>query len=74
MTINDGKGESNMEGTEINVLNQDTMKAIIAANIAELRKMNGMTQQDLAAKPVMLANALSAFNKSFKFTLIVCCK
>ena len=52
-----------MEGTEINVLNQDTMKAIIAANIAELRKMNGMTQQDLAAKLNYTDKAISKWER-----------
>ena len=63
MTINDGKGESNMEGTENIVLNQDTMKAIIAANIAELRKKNGMTQQDLAAKLNYTDKAISKWER-----------
>ena len=52
-----------MEGTEITTLNQDAMKAIIAANIAELRKMNGMTQQDLAAKLNYTDKAISKWER-----------
>ena len=52
-----------MEGTENIVLNQDTMKAIIAANIAELRKKNGMTQQDLAAKLNYTDKAISKWER-----------
>ena len=52
-----------MEGTENIVLNQDTMKAVIAANIAELRKKNGMTQQDLAAKLNYTDKAISKWER-----------
>ena len=52
-----------MEGTEIITLNQDALKAVIAANIAELRKKNGMTQQDLAAKLNYTDKAISKWER-----------
>ena len=36
-----------MDTVEATPLTQDSLKAIIAANIADLRKKNGMTQQDI---------------------------
>lgn len=63
MPINGGKGGSDVEGTEIITLNQDALKAVIAANIAELRKKNGMTQQDLAAKLNYTDKAISKWER-----------
>jgi transcriptional regulator with XRE-family HTH domain len=52
-----------MAGTEINALNQDVLKSIIAANIADLRKKNSMTQQELAAKLNYTDKAISKWER-----------
>lgn len=63
MSINGGKGGNDVEDTEIITLNQDALKAVIAANIAELRKKNGMTQQDLAARLNYTDKAISKWER-----------
>ena len=52
-----------MDSTGINTLNQDALKSIIAANIADLRKKSGMTQQDLAAKLNYTDKAISKWER-----------
>ncbi len=52
-----------MDTVESTPLTQDTLKAIIAANIADLRKKNGMTQQDLAAKLNYTDKAISKWER-----------
>ena len=52
-----------MDGIETTPVTQDGLKAIIAANIAELRKKNGMTQQDLAGKLNYTDKAISKWER-----------
>ncbi len=52
-----------MDSSGINTLNQDALKSIIAANIADLRKKSGMTQQDLAAKLNYTDKAISKWER-----------
>jgi transcriptional regulator with XRE-family HTH domain len=52
-----------MDTVEATPLTQDSLKAIIAANIADLRKKNGMTQQDLAAKLNYTDKAISKWER-----------
>ena len=52
-----------MDTVEATPLTQDSLKAIIAANIADLRKENGMTQQDLAAKLNYTDKAISKWER-----------
>ena len=52
-----------MDTTEINTLNQDALKSIIAANIADLRKKNSMTQQELAARLNYTDKAISKWER-----------
>ena len=52
-----------MDTVEAAPLTQDSLKAIIAANIADLRKKNGMTQQDLAAKLNYTDKAISKWER-----------
>lgn len=52
-----------MDTIEATPLTQDSLKAIIAANIADLRKKNGMTQQDLAAKLNYTDKAISKWER-----------
>ena len=52
-----------MNNSEDATVIQDDLKAIIAANISELRKKNGMTQQDLAAKLNYTDKAISKWER-----------
>lgn len=52
-----------MNNSEDATVTQDDLKAIIAANISELRKKNGMTQQDLAAKLNYTDKAISKWER-----------
>lgn len=52
-----------MDTIEATPLNQDSLKSIIAANISDLRKKSGMTQQDLAAKLNYTDKAISKWER-----------
>lgn len=52
-----------MNNSEDATVTQDDLKAIIAANISELRKKSGMTQQDLAAKLNYTDKAISKWER-----------
>lgn len=52
-----------MDTNELSVMTQDGLKAIIATNIAELRKKSGMTQQDLAGKLNYTDKAISKWER-----------
>lgn len=52
-----------MNNSEDATVIQDDLKAIIAANISELRKKSGMTQQDLAAKLNYTDKAISKWER-----------
>ena len=52
-----------MNNSEDATVTQDDLKAIIAANISELRKKNSMTQQDLAAKLNYTDKAISKWER-----------
>ena len=52
-----------MNNSEDATVTQDDLKAIIAVNISELRKKNGMTQQDLAAKLNYTDKAISKWER-----------
>ena len=52
-----------MNNSEDATVIQDDLKAIIAANISELRKKNGMTLQDLAAKLNYTDKAISKWER-----------
>ena len=58
-----GKGGCTVNNSEDATVIQDDLKAIIAANISELRKKNGMTQQDLAAKLNYTDKAISKWER-----------
>lgn len=52
-----------MDTNELSVMTQDSLKAIIATNIAELRKKSRMTQQDLAGKLNYTDKAISKWER-----------
>ena len=52
-----------MDTIEATPLNQDSLKSIIAANISDLRKKSGMTQQDLAARLNYTDKAISKWER-----------
>lgn len=52
-----------MDAIEATPLNQDSLKSIIAANISDLRKKSGMTQQDLAARLNYTDKAISKWER-----------
>lgn len=52
-----------MDTVEATPFNQDSLKSIIAANISDLRKKSGMTQQDLAAKLNYTDKAISKWER-----------
>lgn len=52
-----------MDTVEAAPLTQDSLKTIIAGNIADLRKKSGMTQQDLAAKLNYTDKAISKWER-----------
>ena len=52
-----------MDTVEATPFNQDSLKSIIAANISDLRKKSGMTQQDLAARLNYTDKAISKWER-----------
>lgn len=52
-----------MDTIEATPLNQDSLKSIIAANISDLRKKSGMTQQDLATRLNYTDKAISKWER-----------
>ncbi len=53
-----------MDSVEATPLTHDDLKTVIATNIAELRKKNGMTQQELAAKLNYTDKAISKWERA----------
>lgn len=52
-----------MENQTTTPVSHDSLKAVIAANISDLRKKNGMTQQDLASKLNYTDKAISKWER-----------
>lgn len=63
MKINESKRRIDVDIKDSQTVSQESLRSVIAANISDLRKNHGMTQQDLAARLNYTDKAISKWER-----------